>query len=92
MIRKLLIALLSVFIFATAATAFNRGIYINSSTMNDTQKITWLIAQSQKYNIDTFVIDMERVNPGETFKNNARKIVEAKINFIARVVVFPGVQ
>ncbi|OGT51043.1 MAG: hypothetical protein A3E84_04280 [Gammaproteobacteria bacterium RIFCSPHIGHO2_12_FULL_42_13] len=72
-----------------AALAFTRGIYINGSTMQDTKKLTWLIQESKKYNIDTFVIDMERT-PSKLFQENIQKVLDANIRYVARVVIFTG--
>lgn len=87
MIFKLMMVF-CLFTWITHAFAFSRGIYITQSTAENTEKLTGLIQQSQKYGIDTFVIDVNTY-PGKRFTANVKKVIASGIHFVARIVVFP---
>jgi hypothetical protein len=72
------------------ALASGKGIYINSSTAQNPKYLSYLIQQSKAVGIDTFVIDMERMNPSAVYKKNIKMVENAGIKFVARVVVFPA--
>lgn len=87
-LKSIVTTLIIAVIFVSQANAFSRGIYITESTALHSAKLTQLIEQSKKYNIDTFVVDVNRIG-GKTFANNIKKIQDSGIHFVARVVIFP---
>lgn len=83
-----LLVIVSCFFLTTSIFAFAHGIYITESTVMHTDKLQNLIDQSKKYGIDTFIIDVN-VLPGKRFSANVKKVLDAGIHFVARIVVFP---
>jgi hypothetical protein len=71
-----------------AVFAFSHGIYITEETAVDTAKLNYLITESKKYGIDTFVIDLNG-KPSKTYAANVRKVVSNGIHYVARIVIFP---
>ncbi|MDP1573456.1 MAG: putative glycoside hydrolase [Coxiellaceae bacterium] len=70
------------------AQAYTRGIYITQSTAQNSAKLNALIAQSKKYGIDTFVIDLNE-KPNRTYTANVKRVIESGVTYVARVVIFP---
>lgn len=85
--RKFILCLFSIFL-SFSVFAFNGGIYINESTMQNTKKLTWLIAQSKKYGVNTFVIDVNH-RSGKVYESNVKRVLDSGIIFVARIVIFP---
>jgi len=69
------------------AYAFEQGIYINQSTMENTSYLTYLIQRAKASKINTFVVDLYRATSG--YEKNIKLILENNIKYVARVVVFP---
>ena len=67
--------------------AFSRGIYLTQSTEQNTQKLTYLISQAKKYNLDTFIVDMNY--PNQRYAANIKTTLASGIHYVARVVIFP---
>src|SRR3990167_8243647 len=84
---KLILITLSL-LLTTHLYAFSRGIYITQSTAENTAKLSGLIAQSKKYGIDTFIIDLQ-TQPGKRYSANVKKVLESGIHYVARIVIFP---
>ena len=79
---------ISLFFFAGSVLAFSHGIYITEETMHDTPKLNYLIQESKKYGIDTFVVDLSS-KPGKTYSAGIKNIVGQGIHYVARIVIFP---
>ncbi|OGT43693.1 MAG: hypothetical protein A3F13_07025 [Gammaproteobacteria bacterium RIFCSPHIGHO2_12_FULL_40_19] len=79
--------LFSMFIFLGNAYAFSRGIYITQSTAEHKAKLAQLIAESKKYGIDTFIIDVNI--PSKAYTANVKNAVQQGIHYVARIVIFP---
>ena len=73
--------------FSLKSIAFERGIYITQPTLENTRKITYLLQQSQKTHINTFVVDMQR--PSRRFAKNIVLLKKYHIRYVARIIVFP---
>lgn len=84
-----LFVLLCILNFLNSAFAFSRGIYITQSTAQNAQKLNYLIQESKKYSIDTFIIDVN-AKPNAVFTRNVKNVIQNGIHFVARVVVFPN--
>src|SRR6185312_7284596 len=76
------------FCFSSAANAIPKGIYISQTTVEDTKYITYLIERAKKAGIDTFVVDLEL--PSKKTQQNVALIKSNHINYIARLIMFPG--
>src|SRR3989338_6193645 len=76
-----------IFIFLSNTYAFTRGIYLTQSTAQNKTKMAYLIAQSKKFGIDTFIIDMN--GPSKSYAANVKNVVRQGIHYVARVVIFP---
>ncbi len=76
-----------IFIFLGNAYAFSRGIYITQSTAQNKTKLAHLIAESKKFGIDTFVIDVNI--PNKAYAANVKNAVQQGIHYVARIVIFP---
>ena len=70
-----------------SAQAFERGIYISHSTMENTTYLTYLIKRAKASKINTFVIDFQRLT--SRYEKNIKLILDNDIKYVARVVVFP---
>lgn len=70
-----------------SAHAFEKGIYINQSTMENTSYLTYLIQRAKANNINTFVIDLHRTTP--RYEKNIKLVLDNNIKYVARVVIFP---
>ena len=73
--------------FMSQASAFSRGIYITQSTAEHKAKLAHLIAESKKYGIDTFIIDVNI--PSKRYAANVKSVVQQGIHYVARIVIFP---
>lgn len=71
-----------------AAFAYVKGIYISQPTAQDTKKMKYLISQSKRVGINTFVIDTERRN--SIYAQNVKMVQNSGIRFVSRVVLFHG--
>ncbi len=69
------------------ALAFDKGIYITSSTAQYTKTMKYLIRRSKAVGINTFVIDY--YNKSRKYRHNIQLVKKNKIRYIARIVVFP---
>lgn len=72
---------------ALSAKAMERGIYITSSTLENTKRINYLIKQAKASGINTFVIDYD--GPNKAYTRNIPLVKEAGLKYVARIVVFP---
>ncbi len=85
-LQSILLLCMSIF-FCSTIYAETQGIYIHSGTANNTKLINQFINQSKSVGINTFVVDAK--NMGETYAQNIKRIKNAGIQYVARVVVFP---
>lgn len=74
--------------FSSSANAIPKGIYISQTTVEDTKYITYLIQRAKKAGIDTFVIDLEL--PSKKTQENVALVKSNHINYVARIIMFPG--
>lgn len=66
---------------------YMRGIYLTNNTVLNEKKLNVLITEAKKYDINTFVVDVQgRTIPRAT----VRKLILNQIYPVARVVVFQG--
>ncbi|HLD84462.1 MAG TPA: putative glycoside hydrolase [Coxiellaceae bacterium] len=86
-IRLTRIVALALIVFSVNAYAFHRGIYLTQSTAQDDSRLQYLITQSNKNHIDTFVIDIN--SPSKTYAQAIHRVLQNGITYIARVVIFP---
>ncbi len=70
------------------AVAYVAGIYVTQHTAQDSKKMNYLISQSKRSGINTFVIDTQFRNTA--YANNIKKLRSSGIRFVSRVVLFPG--
>lgn len=65
-----------------------KGIYISQTTLENTKLIKYLIDNAKKTGINTFVVDMD--TPSRLYQKNISLLKDNNINYIARIVMFPG--
>lgn len=66
---------------------YTRGIYLTNNSSRSKERLAWFIKQAQKYNINTFVMDVQgKMVPVELVK----MVKKAGIFPVARVVIFEG--
>lgn len=73
-------------IYSPLVQAFDKGIYITQSTLSNTKYLTQLINQSKAVGINTFVVDLKKVN--RSYAKNIKLIKSHGIKYVARIVVF----
>lgn len=73
--------------FVNQAMAFNRGIYLTQETAQNKTKMANFIAQAKKYDIDTFVVDVNV--PSKGYAASIANILQNGIHYVARIVIFP---
>lgn len=85
-----IVVLLSLLMSGSGAMAKTliKGIYINQSTAENNTYLRSLIKESKMSGINTFVIDLERIN--SNYINNIKLVKDNGIKYVARVVIFPG--
>jgi hypothetical protein len=71
-----------------SASAMVKGIYLTQSTLEDTQKLNYLIERSKKVGISTFIVDMEI--PSSRYAKNIQLLKNNNITYVARITIFPG--
>ena len=86
---KLMLLLVPLFLFLTpiSSLAYDKGIYINQSTLENSKKLNYLIKRSKQHGIKTFIVDLEKVTP--RYKKHINLIKSNNIRYVARIVVFP---
>lgn len=84
----IIIFILATFFIETTAFAKARGIYISQPTLEDTKRITNIIHHAKAVGINTFVIDYSR--PSKMYQKNIQLVKAAGLNYVARIVIFPG--
>lgn len=67
--------------------AYVRGIYLTNPTARDEKRLDFFLGQAKKYNLNSFVIDVQKKMVP---KNLVERINAAGIYSIARIVVFEG--
>ncbi|MBX3708467.1 MAG: hypothetical protein KIT56_07060 [Gammaproteobacteria bacterium] len=94
MIKKyLLLALVFLslsFVSITASATTNhriKGIYITQWSLENTAYLNYLIKRAKAAGIDTFVVDLEK--PSKRYKENIALVTDNKIQYVARIVMFP---
>lgn len=87
-ILALIFSLVLSFAFLTKnAFAYDKGIYINQSTLDSTSKLTRLIQRSRETGINTFVVDLDKVT--RNYPKNIKLVKDNGLKYVARIVVFP---
>ena len=69
------------------SSKYRRGLYINSGTLIDNEKLDGFIRLSKAFNVDTFIVDLW--SSGPRYRECVRKIQGEGIRYVPRVVVFP---
>lgn len=85
--KALLISIVALFSLPLLAQAFDKGIYITSTTAMNTKKMDHLIKQAKATGVNTFVIDV--YNRSSIYTKNVTAVRANGIKYVARVVVFP---
>src|SRR3990167_749513 len=73
--------------FFTVAQAYERGLYINQATVEDTLKLSQLIKKAKAADVNTFVIDLERSGP--LYRANVAMVQKHGLKVVSRVIIFP---
>jgi len=84
---NIVVVLLGLFL-APASFGWVKGIYVSQPTLESAGKLRYLIDESKAVGINTFVVDVGRKS--QYFDRNIKLVTENGINFVARIVVFPG--
>jgi hypothetical protein len=66
----------------------HRGIYVTQYSLENTPFFNNLIKHSKAAGIDTFVVDLEKVD--KKYEQNIALLKENNINYVARIIMFPG--
>lgn len=72
---------------APCLAAFERGIYITQSTMENPNRVKTLIDQAKEVGITTFIVDY--VYPNSRYKKNIQLVKDNNLKYVARIVIFP---
>lgn len=67
--------------------AWVKGIYISQTTLEDTQKLTYLMKRAKSVGIDTFVIDFIKMS--KRYRTNIELVHQHGLRYVARIVMFP---
>lgn len=70
------------------ALAYVKGIYISQHTAQSSKKMNYLISQSKRTGINTFIIDTKFRN--SAYARNVKMVRDNGIRFVSRIVLFPG--
>lgn len=73
---------------AANTAVMDKGIYLTSTTAEDTKKLDNLIQQAKSVGISTFVVDVDAVT--KLYSKNVPSITQNGLKYVARIVVFPG--
>lgn len=84
--NKYLLQALVIFSLTSSAFAFDRGIYLTQYIAENPAKLDYFIRESKATGINTFVIDYEY--PSSHYAPTIKKVKDAGIKAVARVVVF----
>lgn len=94
---RMALLFVSLCVFATVVSAATpatpniprvKGIYLTQYSLENTTFLNYLIKHAKAAGIDTFVVDMEL--PSKRYKNNIQLLKENNINYVARIIMFPG--
>jgi hypothetical protein len=66
----------------------HRGIYVTQYSLENTPFLNNLIKHSNAAGIDTFVVDLEKID--KKYEQNIALLKENHINYVARIIMFPG--
>lgn len=83
----LLLACLSLPVSSLVLAAMTKGIYLTQGTLENTDRLEYLIERSKAAGINTFIVDLER--PSKHYEENIQLLKENNISYVARIVVFP---
>lgn len=78
---------LYVVLFSAVSYAWEQGIYITQSTIENKKSLNYLIAKSKQVGINTFVIDFKHLS--SAYKKNIELVKKNNIKYVARIVIFP---
>lgn len=65
-----------------------RGIYVTQYNLENTEYINYLIKNAKNTGINTFVVDLDI--PNKRYQKNIALLKENNIQYVARIVMFPG--
>ena len=85
---KILITLFLILLCLPFASAYQRGIYLTQSTVENRAKLQHLIYRSKEVGINTFIVDYNK--PSKRYHNNIQLLDQNAIHHVARIVIFPG--
>lgn len=75
-------------LFFNSYSYATKGIYLTQYSLENTAFLNNLIKHAKASGIDTFVVDMEL--PSKRYQENAALLKQNGINYVARVIMFPG--
>lgn len=84
-IRNILFVIIT-FLFSTTVFAWDKGIYLTQYTLENPEKLNYLIRESKATGINTFVIDHEYYS--SRYAPSIAKVKDAGIKVVTRIVVF----
>lgn len=87
MMCKQLLIILSLLVVLPTAYAWDKGIYVTQSSVENTRTLNYLIYRSHETGINTFVIDMKHYS--NAYARNIKLVHDSGIKYVARIVVFP---
>jgi hypothetical protein len=73
---------------ASSAGHHIKGIYLTQYSFENTAFLNYLIKHAKTAGVDTFVVDMEK--PSKRYKDNLALLKDNHINYVARIIMFPG--
>lgn len=76
------------FCFVSKGFTFERGIYINQSTIENLNRLQQIIQESKKTGINTFVVDLNKIT--RNYSSRIQLIKNNGIKYVARIVIFPN--
>jgi|SRR5579885_1760729 hypothetical protein len=65
-----------------------KGIYVTQYSFENTAFLNYLIKHAKAAGINTFVVDLEK--PSKRYKDNLGLLKDNNINYVARIIMFPG--
>jgi len=75
-------------VFPLLAQAWDQGIYLTQYTFENTNRLNELIKKGKEVGINTFVVDIERID--KKYDQNMALLKTNNIKYVARVTMFPG--
>src|SRR5579862_5657981 len=65
-----------------------KGIYLTQYSFENTAFLNSIIKNAKETGINTFIVDLDK--PSKRYKNNLELLKDNHIEYVARIVMFPG--